>query len=702
VPYMRKNKPDNAAARKLFDIGEPYAGGFCEFPDRSLFYRHARAHRRFWEAVELPEYVGGPLYPCGLKYPSPPAVIPDYSYTCSVDWQRLRDKWDGAEACLEDLRMFGVGIGATHTVGGDGYTHSIPHYERVLGEGFTAYGERVGKLPGGDFRDGLFELLEGIRAYRLRCLAYLEAAGAGARLTGALSNVPEKPVSDFYEALVCWNFIYYIDGCDNPGRLDSGLIKYYRGGDAGGAEAVDTEAGGVEAIIAETVDAETVDTETDDAETVGLLRAFFFNVDANNGWSAAIGPDYNPLTLCCLRAIRGLRRPSLELRVVPDMPAEIWDAAADSIATGCGQPALYNEPLYQSALARRFPDIPAEDLLRFNGGGCTETMLAGISNVGSLDAGINLPAIFEPYMRGNLEFCDNFSRFYDGLLDGINDVTRDVMRKISLYQEKRASLRPQPVRTLLIEDCIDRGLDFNNGGARYCWSVVNIAGLVNVIDSLLAIKNLVYDTGKYAPRRFLDGLSNGDPEFLADARSAPRYGVDDSEADGLAVDFAGRVFSMFDGDKPWLGGQFLPSSIQFTTFADAGKNIGPTPDGRPRSAPLADSIGAVHGKDTAGVTALLNSVARLPLYKAAGTPVLNLRLQKSFARNALAPLILGFFKQGGMHAQISCVSREEMEDALLYPEKHENLIVRIGGYSEYFNRLGDELKRDVIARTEFS
>jgi formate C-acetyltransferase len=145
----------------------------------------------------------------------------------------------------------------------------------------------------------------------------------------------------------------------------------------------------------------------------------------------------------------------------------------------------------------------------------------------------------------------------------------------------------------------------------------------------------------------------------------------------------------------------LPSSIQFATYATAGLNIPATPDGRSYGDPLADSIGAIYGKDIEGPTAMLNSASKLPLKLAIGTPVLNIRLQKKLILNCLQALIIGYFEQGGMQVQISCLSRDDILDAMNHPEKHESLIVRIGGYSEYFNRLSPELKETVLKRTEF-
>jgi len=116
---------------------------------------------------------------------------------------------------------------------------------------------------------------------------------------------------------------------------------------------------------------------------------------------------------------------------------------------------------------------------------------------------------------------------------------------------------------------------------------------------------------------------------------------------------------------------------------------------------LCDSIGAIHGKDKLGVTAFMNSAAKLHQHMALGTLVLNLRLQKQSIKKALRPLVTGYFEQGGMQVQVSCLSKEDMIDAMNNPQKHENLIVRIGGYSEYFNRLSPELQKTVLERTDY-
>jgi len=619
----------------------------------------------FWKSFTLPEYNGGNLYPCGRQINEPFGVVPGYSYTFNLDEKLLNQKGqDLADAMKAEKDLLPM-VRTRHSVGGNGFVHSIPNYKRILKEGFNSYIKRIEKIEDNDFRDGLTEIIEGIKIYQTRSLELLEKSNAPKALYAALKKVPFEPAETLYEAVVGWNFIFYLDGCDNPGRLDADLFEFYK-----------------------------------DEDITGLLREFFINVDNNEGYSSALGPDCNPLTLQCLKAVSGLRRPTMELRITESTPGEIWNAAADSLISGCGQPAFYNEDVYQSSLAKHFPSIPKEDLLCFNGGGCTETMLAGMSNVGSIDAGINAALILFESMPKYLEKAESFEAFYKELISQIQSETKAVLNEVNIYRKNRAELRPQPVRTLFVDDCIDKAKDFNAGGAKYGWSIINVAGLINVIDSLLAVKTLVYEKMEYTAEEFITLLNRQEPGFLAKLRNCPCFGVDDESADSLARDFTQQVFEGFKQEIPYLGMAFLPCSIQFITYADAGKRVGATPDGRAAGEPLCDSIGPVHGKDKKGVTALLNSAAKLPQSDALGTPVLNLRLRKSHIKDYLRPLISGYFRQGGMQVQISCISKEDMLDALEHPEKHENLIVRIGGYSEYFNRLSYELKQMVLQRME--
>lgn len=640
------------------EIGEYYASGLIEKEDASYFERYSRAHRRYLENCILPNYNNEPLYPCGV-IDNDLTVLPNNAFTAFVFYDKLKEKDDEcAEYLKESLGKRNIYVPYEHMVGGHMCTHSHPNFIRIIKEGFDSYRDRILNMKDEKLKAGLLDLLDGIKNFHTRAL---EKVKGNKRLYDALQKVPFKPADTLYEAMVCYNFIYYLDGCDNIGRFDADLIEFYKGEDI-----------------------------TDE------LHCFFKNVDDNNGWSGSIGPDYNPLTIQCLIASKGMRRPSLELRVTEDMPKEVWEVAIDSVSAGGGSPCFYNEKIYQESLQKLFPDIKKQDLMRFSGGGCTETMLAGISNVGSLDAGINYAYILEYVIRQHLPFSKSFEEFYNCFIKECYSVTDIVTKAINDSQKERAEFVPQPMRTLLVDDCIEKEKDFNNGGARYHWSVVNLAGVINVLDSLNVINHTVFKEKLISGQSFVEKLTENDD--LLPAKNVTRHGNDDSEVNALANRIYTDICKAFEGKKTYLGGVFIPASIQFISYVDGGRYVGATPDGRKKGDPLGDSIGALNGNDINGVTALLNSAASIPQEKLLGTPVLNIKLNKDHVNGYLSSLIKGYFEKGGMQLQITCINQKDLLEAKEHPEKYGNLVVRVGGYSEYFGRLTPKLQQTVIDR----
>jgi len=390
----------------------------------------------------------------------------------------------------------------------------------------------------------------------------------------------------------------------------------------------------------------------------------------------------------------------IELFVNDDTPDEVWEKAFEVIRTNNGQPAFYNEKAIMEGLKARFPVISDEDIKKFCGGGCTETMIAGLSNVGSLDAGINLLLILENTIYTKLADSKNFENFYNYYISEVNSVVKTVITEISNSQRERAKYNPLPMRTLLIDDCIDKGTEFNNGGARYKWSIINFAGMINVIDAMLVIRDFIFEEKLYNKEEFVELLKTNNKEFLNQARNHKiSFGNDNEDANNFANRISTDLFSTLDNKKPYIGEGFLPSSIQFMSQVMAGEKIGATPDGREKGAPLCDSLGAIFGKDTEGPTALLKSVTSLDLKRALGTPVLNFNINPEFNNATLKALILGYMKLGGIQMQITCTSLKTLMEAYDNPDMHKNLVVRVGGYSEYFQNLSDELKKMVINRT---
>lgn len=646
-------------------LGEFAASGLYEEPDRSLFYRKSLGLRRFYENCELAVYRGESLYPSGV-IAQKMNVVPQYLRGLTFFSKSLNEKAPIlAEKLKEEFCVYHSTVPNEHTVAGNMFTHSMPNYERILKEGLLSYIPRIERISDTDMREGLLHVVRGIELYITRCVTYLKSVSADKMLIASLQRVPLYPAKTAYDAIVAWNFIMYLDNCDNLGCLGKGILPYYKG-----------------------------------ENLIPYLENLYDNLDKNNGYSMSLDSECPELTVQCLKAAHGKRRPMIELFVDESTPETVWEAALSTVKSGGGQPAFYNAGVLLGGLKKRFPSIRNEDLSRFCGGGCTESMLAGFSNVGSLDAGINLLLILDNVIKSSLSSATDFEDFYETYLTEIRSVVETVKKEINNSRKERAKYNPLPMRTLLIDDCIDKGLEYNSGGARYGWSIINFAGLINVIDALLAIRTLVFEKKKYKPEEIITLLQSNDSGFLHEVIGLREsFGKDIEDINDFSHKISERIFSMTETGELVFGEGFLSASIQFMSQVGAGKHIGATPDGRSAGAPLCDSLAAIFGKDTDGPTALLNSITSLDLKRALGVPVVNLNITQNFNENVLKALILGYMKQGGIQLQITYASREELLDAYEHPEHHGNLIVRVGGYSEYFNRLSDDLKRMVINRT---
>ncbi len=649
----------NAIAAKFYEIGEPYAAGLFEASEKGYFYRHAIANARFFEQLPPAQYVpGDKLYPSYRRFfCSGCAVCPQFAKTYDIDWDKLEAK--DAEAA-QALREF---YDLSHMQ--RGWTHSTPNYKRIVREGLASYRERILKQENEEFREGLLALIDAFESYIRRSVAYLRSVNAPAELIEALERVPFAPAETYYQGLVAWNMIFHFDNGDNLGCLDDGLADLYRGEDL-------TEA----------------------------IAELFDNLEAVDNWSCTIGTNgYNEITKQALRAIGKKRRPMLELLVRPEMPQEIWDLAIENLKNGSTHPSFYNINAIKAMLHDRFPQISAEDLELFCGCGCTETVFQGVTRAGGTDDDVPLLLLFEEYMHAHLTEAESFEAFYEGFCAYVEcyiDRFLDGILEVYLYHAKYL---PNPVRTLLTDDCIDKGLDFNAGGARYTWTQSSESGLINAIDSLLAVRDLVFEKKMFGAEEFLAKLKAEDAALFAVLKTCPCYGVDNEKADALASAFATRVYMAFRNKKPvaFIDGCLL-TEHQFSRYEYQGTRVGPTPDGRRARQATCDSIAALRGKATLGPTAMLQSAAKLPQHLADGISVLNLTLSKNFVSSSLQALVEGYFALGGIQVQVTVTSVEELQDALAHPERHEDLIVRVGGYSELFIRLSPTLRKAVVER----
>ncbi|MEI6519955.1 MAG: pyruvate formate lyase family protein [bacterium] len=654
----------------------------------------------------------------------------NHSYNLTINPDIVKEKKelfphhaDFIDALQRDLQRQIVNFG--------GYTHSNPDIRRVVNDGFLCMLEELdAEIAAGQKDDSpdeaeAMQLLLTLRDYTNGVLAFHRKAVDAMKIAAseAIGERKEKltiiadsfakcflhPATNFIESLLAINFTWMLDGCDSLGRIDQALGVLFEN---------DLKNG-------------TLDIEL----SRQLIDEMWQNFERYNGWNIQIGgytPDgkdgVNKLTLELIDACRRnhLRRPNVAFRITKSTPDDVLMTTLKALRDGSGRPALYNDDLYVDTLYKMDLGLTQEDAREIGFGGCTETMITGLSNVGSLEGDLNLAKALE------LAIYDGFnpiSKHQQGPHTGnfadystFDDFLKAVKRQIEFMTDSFVAFSKQNLakrfhhgdpkipRTFFTRDCVKNRKSFEAGGARYNWSVISYQGIANLIDSLSAIRKLVFDEQTISKQQLIDALTAdfvGCDEIHRQLANAPKFGNDNSDVDSIAADIINFTWDTLYAHETPRGGRYLASCILFTTYLGAGMAVGATPDGRKAHEPLTDSVGPMWGRDTNGPTAMLHSVTNLPLYKAVGTPVLNMRIQQSLLRDdaglrAATALIRTYFAQGGMQLQISVVNKEEMVAAQREPEKYRDLIVRIGGYSEYFTRLPKELQDTVIARTEYT
>lgn len=690
----------------LVEAGQVFASGFLLGDGKSIPARHANGIYSELTLQTLPVYNGEPIYPAIPMVASNQAVWPHYvSMDLTFNPEFARTLSNSASDSLGKQAFEKLTHFCEDYPRGGGYTHSIVNFGRILKEGLYAYDQRIRQhliiepdLEKRELLSSLLVVIDAIDRHRNRVVDYIESlhfdesdkeANRIAIMTAFKTGLPMRPADSFQEAMIVTSFIYHIDGYDDLGRFDQYMWPYY---------SKDTTVGRISRDVA-----------------LQMVRALWKLVDRASGWNAALGGTTpageqaaNDLTAVCLEAGTGSRRPNMALRLRKDTPDSIWEAALNCIRGGSGIPALYCDENYLKAIDAAQLNLPDEDKRNYAFGGCTELMVHGCSNVGSLDGDINVIKILSDFLLEVLpqasDFEDLFSLFRERMVREIYGCTETICNN----QENRSKYHPQLIRTLLIDDCIDRGRNFYDGGARHNWSVVNVVGLSNAIDSLIATKHAVYIDGRVTANEMVAALKSdffGKDDLRTYLASQPKYGNDDSEVNELTGELSAFIFKEYKRYAPWRGGKFLCGTLMFTTYAWFGEPVGATPDGRKAGTPVADSAGPVQGRDRKGPTAMIHAVTSLSQIDAPGTLVVNIRIGAAMfdtpdGREKVKSLIKSYFELGGMQIQVNVVDQKVLEDALAHPEQHQDLVIRMGGYSEYWSNLTNELRVSVLERTE--
>jgi formate C-acetyltransferase len=267
---------------------------------------------------------------------------------------------------------------------------------------------------------------------------------------------------------------------------------------------------------------------------------------------------------------------------------------------------------------------------------------------------------------------------------------------------------PAPFLSVLIEDCISKGRDYYDGGPRYNTNYIQCTGLATTVDSLSAFKKHVFDDQTFTIKRVLDAISAdfADDEFLRQTmiNTTPFFGNDDDDADDIALQVYADLLTAIDGRPNVKGETFHLNMLSTTCHIYFGKMMGATPNGRLAGKSISDGTSPSHGADTRGPSAVIRSLTKLDHSMSGGT-LLNQRFLPSLLRRdediiRLGQLIRSYFTLGGHHIQFNVVDTATLRAAQHAPEDYRDLLVRMAGYSDYFNDMNVDFQQEVIERTE--
>ncbi len=428
------------------------------------------------------------------------------------------------------------------------------------------------------------------------------------------------------------------------------------------------------------------------------------------------------LTFLLLDVIEEMRllQPSSSIQVSKKSPDRFIKRAAKIIRTGFGQPSIFNTDLIVQELVRQGKDVI--DARQGGSSGCVEVGAFGKENY-NLTGYFNLPKVLEITLHNGVDprtghkigiptgdpagftsFDDLFAAFEKQMRYFI-DVK---IRGSHVIERLYAAYMPAPFLSLLTDDCVARGKDYHDGGARYNTSYIQGVGIGTVTDAMTAIKHHVYEKKSVSLVELIEDLrvdfANSETLRQKLINRTPKYGNDDDAADQVMVRIFNAYFNAVDGRKNTKGGEYHINMLPTTVHIYFGSVTGATPDGRHAFTPLSEGISPVQGADRCGPTAVLRSAAKMDHARTGGT-LLNQKLTPELLKDDsglmnLVQLVRTYFKLDGHHIQFNVVDAATLHAAKKHPDQHRDLIVRVAGYSDYFCDLSEALQDEIIARTE--
>ena len=547
------------------------------------------------------------------------------------------------------------------------------------------------------------------------------------KIAEVCSHVPANSPRNFWEALQMYWLVHVgviteLNTWDsfNPGRLDQHLYPFYK---KGLEEGTLTEEKAKELLECFWIKFNNQPAPPKVGVTLAESGTYTDFANINNGGLKIDGSDgVNDLTYLLLEVIDEMRllQPSTNIQLSQKSPDRFLRRAGEIIRKGWGQPSVFNAEEVVEEMLRQGKSI--EDARCGGTSGCVETGAFGKESY-ILTGYFNLVKVLEITLNNGIdprtgkkigiENCEptqlnSFAELFQAFKNQLHHFIDIKIRGNNIIERLYAIYMPAPFLSIIISDCIEKGKDYNAGGARYNTDYLQGVGIGTITDGLSAIKYHIFDQKNINMKKLKEVLKDnfvGHEEirqlFL---NKTPQYGNDDDYADDIMKLVFNAFYQEVNGRKNTKDGVYRINMLPTTCHIYFGSVAGATLDGRKAGAPVSEGISPVQGADRLGPTAVIKSAAKMDQVKTGGT-LLNQKftpqlLEGEEGINNLAHLIRAYFKLGGHHIQFNVVSADTLRAAQKEPEEYRNLIVRVAGYSDYFNNLSKTLQDEIISRTE--
>lgn len=503
-----------------------------------------------------------------------------------------------------------------------------------------------------------------------------------------------NPARSFHEAIQSVHFVNFCLGAKSGlyqlGRPDRYLYRYYR---------EDREKGVLDADRAQYL-----------IDCLGILLNENIHSSLAIGLMVGGSDEHghvfaNELTYLFVKSVENVRLiyPGVGLCVRHDTPEDLMRLAYSVLAQGHSHPALFNDEIIVKGL-RGYGLSPAE-ACNYIHSTCVEITPIATSACWVASPYTNLPQLVLDSIAERPEAYDQFEKiFYRKLSEHIRRNVIDENRKMS----ERTLYTRNPLLSCFVDDCLSLGRDIENGGARYNWIMPSFVGAANAVDSMMALKKHVYEEKRYTIDALCAMLEADFAGYEADRlvlrNRTPKYGNDDNEVDEMMVALSRFLVDECGQYRTSRGGLFIPSLFCWIMHEQFGTATKATPDGRPAGFPLGDGSGPAQGNEKQGPTASILSSTKWEHTPFIGGIAVNMKFSKRVFRETsiakLDAIVRTYLQRGGFELQINVVDKSVLMEAKVNPEKYSDLVVRVGGYSDYFVRLSPQMQEEVIARTE--